>query len=232
MRLNKYLAETGLCSRREADRIIEAGLVTVDGRAATLGEDVSDTNHILVRGKEIKRESQKVLLIFNKPKGIVCTAEKREKNNVIDYIDYPIRIFPVGRLDKDSRGLLLLTNEGELANSLIRARNAHEREYEVRVDGDITSDFIERMSRGVYLPELNETTRACKVKKLSKNSFSIVLTQGLNRQIRRMCKECGRKVLDLKRIRIENLTLGNLKEGEYKKITDKERQSLLARMKG
>lgn len=212
--------------------MIAGGAVKVDGKVATLGMDVSETNLIEVRGKAIKGESQKVLLIFNKPKGVVCTSEKREKDNVIDYIDYPLRIFPIGRLDKDSRGLLLLTNEGELANELIRAKNAHEREYEVRIKDSITSEFIEKMSRGVFLPELGETTRPCKVKKLSKNSFSIVLTQGLNRQIRRMCKECGQRVTDLKRIRIENINLGNLKEGEYREITKKERQSLLARMKG
>lgn len=226
MRLNKYLQTAGICSRRAADRLIEQGAVSVDGKKATLGMNIEDTQMVCVNGKKVTKESHKVLLCFHKPRGIVCTAEKREPNNVIDYIGYPTRIFPVGRLDKDSTGLLLLTNDGDLANELMRARNGHEREYIVETDVPVKADFIRRMENGVYLSELDVRTRPCKVRKINRQSFSIILTQGLNRQIRRMCKECGANVVNLKRIRIGNIKLTDLAEGVYREATSEEREGL------
>ena len=229
MRLNKYLADAGLCSRREADRRIEAGRVTVDGSVATLGTQVEDGQEVICDGKPVSAKERTVILICNKPRGIVCTAEKREKDNIIDYIGYPIRVFPVGRLDKDSRGLILLTNDGELSDALMRSRNGHEREYEVTVNRSIDAAFVRSMSEGVYLEELDVTTLPAKVKKLSADSFSITLTQGLNRQIRRMCETLGYRVKDLKRVRIENLTLGELSEGRYRELTEEEEAALRKR---
>ena len=230
MRLNKYLADAGLCSRREADRRIEAGRVTVDGSVATLGTQVEDGQEVMCDGRPVSAKERAVILICNKPRGIVCTAEKREKDNIIDFIGYPIRVFPVGRLDKDSRGLILLTNDGELSDALMRSRNGHEREYEVTVNKSIDAAFVRSMSEGVTLKELDVTTLPAKVKKLSADSFSITLTQGLNRQIRRMCEALGYRVKDLKRIRIENLTLGDLAEGKYRELTEAEEAKLRERI--
>ena len=228
VRLNKYIAEAGLCSRREADRRIESGRVTVDGQVAGLGTQVEMGQIVCCDGVEVAADNKKVVLICNKPRGIVCTAEKKEKDNIIDYIGYPIRVFPVGRLDKDSRGLILLTNDGELSDALMRSRNGHEREYEVTVDKAIDAEFVRSMSEGVYLEELDVTTLRAKVKKLSSNRFSITLTQGLNRQIRRMCEALGYRVRDLKRVRIENLMLGDLEEGRYRELSENEERDLRA----
>lgn len=224
MRLNKYLSDAGVCSRREADRLTEEGLVTVNGKRAALGMKIEPGAEVCIRGKRITRQEEKVLLAFHKPAGIVCTAEKREKNNVIDFLNYPIRIFPVGRLDKDSTGLLLMTNDGELVNKIMRAGNYHEKEYLVKVNRPIDEAFCRKMAAGV--PILDTVTRPCKVEKLDERAFRIILTQGLNRQIRRMCEALGYRVTELKRVRIMNILLGNLKEGTYRKIQGKEKQEL------
>lgn len=226
MRLNKYLSDAGYCSRRQADRLVEAGRVQVDGRVASLGDQVEEGQVVCVDGKAIKPSRQKIVLAFNKPKGIVCTAEKREKNNIIDYIHYPQRIYPVGRLDKDSEGLILLTNDGEMMNEILRARNYHEKEYEVRVDRPVTKDFLKKMSRGVELPELDTITRPCQVRQTGTCSFRIILTQGLNRQIRRMCEALGYRVRHLRRYRIMNIHLGNLESGKYRELTREEYENL------
>lgn len=220
IRLNKFLSEAGICSRRKADEYIEAGKVMVDGKVAQMGMRVSKNQKIEVEGVTAKKEEEFILLAFNKPKGIVCTASKKDRDNVIDFIHYPKRIFPVGRLDKDSEGLLLLTNDGEFMNYILKARHFHEKEYVVRVDREITPHFIKRMSQGV--PILDTVTRECKVWKSGKQEFHIVLTQGLNRQIRRMCEAVGYQVRDLKRIRIMNYRMENLKLGQYKKISKRE----------
>lgn len=224
IRLNKYLSEAGVCSRREADRLTEAGLVTVDGRTAVMGMKISPDAIVKVRGETVKKEEEKVLLAFHKPAGVVCTAQKKERNNVIDYLNYPKRIFPVGRLDKDSTGLLLMTNDGELVNKIMRAGNYHEKEYLVTVNKPVTEDFCKRMASGV--PILDTVTRKCKVEQTGEKEFRIILTQGLNRQIRRMCETLGYRVTALKRVRIMNICLGRLKEGTYRKIEGKEKKEL------
>ncbi|MCI5821835.1 MAG: pseudouridine synthase [Lachnospiraceae bacterium] len=226
IRLNKFLSEAGVCSRREADRQIENGQVRINGKIATMGQRVFPTDVVEYKEKEIFTKPKPVLLLFNKPKGIVCTAEKREKNNIVDYIHYPTRLYPVGRLDKDSRGLILMTNQGDLVNKIMRGRYGHEKEYIVRVEKPVTSDFIEEMKKGVYLSELKVTTRPCQVEKLSKFTFRIILTQGLNRQIRRMCQEFGYHVRDLQRVRIMNLLVDGIKEGEYREIQPEEYEKL------
>ncbi|WP_343209964.1 pseudouridine synthase [Anaerolentibacter hominis] len=220
-RLNKYLSAAGVCSRREADRMIAEGKVTVDGKPAVLGTMVHPGQNVVFCGKPVVREEPPVLLAFNKPRGIVCTTDsRREKQNVIDYIQYPVRIYPVGRLDKDSEGLLLLTNQGEWMDQILRGRNGHEKEYMVTVDKEITGEFIKKMSGGV--PILDTVTRSCTVEKCGRNRFRIVLTQGLNRQIRRMCEYLGYRVVALKRVRIMNVKLGSLKTGEYREVTGAE----------
>ncbi len=225
-RINKFLSEAGICSRREADRQIEAGNVIIDGKVAESGMRVMPGQHVFYKGKEITKEEEFVLIAFNKPIGIVCTAEKREKDNIIDYINYPKRIFPIGRLDKESEGLILLTNDGEIFNKIIRGSNAHEKEYIVTVNKNITAEFIEGMSNGVYLDELETTTRKCQVTKISNKTFKIILTQGLNRQIRRMCRVFGYHVNKLKRVRIMNINLGDLETGTYRNLTSKEMKEL------
>ncbi len=222
MRLNKYLSSVGYCSRREADRLIENREIEVNGVVAELGTQVEEGDSVSHRGKPVKGADAPVILLFNKPKGIVCTAERREKKNIIDYINYPVRVYNVGRLDKASRGLILLTNQGDLVNALNKASNYHEKEYVVRVDHVVTDEFVQHMSEGIYLSELDVTTRPCKVWKSRYNEFHIILTQGLNRQIRRMCQEEGYFVHDLRRIRIMNLTIEGLEEGKYRKITAEE----------
>ena len=220
VRLNKYLSESGVCSRREADRIIEEGRVTVDGRTAQTGMRVIPGQNVCVDGKPVKRQEEMIVLALNKPPGVVCTEEKREKNSIVRFLDYTVRVTYVGRLDKDSRGLLLMTNNGDIINKMMRAGNCHEKEYKVKVDKPVTEEFLHRMAQGV--PILDTVTRPCKVRKTGKYSFSIVLTQGLNRQIRRMCEALGYQVRDLERVRIMNIELGNLKEGEYRKLKDEE----------
>jgi len=225
VRLNKYLSAQGICSRREADKYIEAGKVTINGRMAGMGEKVDGTEEILFDGKAVSgAKEEKVVLAMNKPAGIVCSS--KEKDNIIDYLKYPRRVYPVGRLDKDSTGLILLTNDGELMNEILKARNYHEKEYEVRVRERITVDFIRGMSEGVWLSELGVKTRPCKVKKVDAYTFRIILTQGLNRQIRRMCAYFNFHVVTLKRIRIMNVQLGELKEGEWREIKGRELREL------
>lgn len=216
IRLNKYLSDSGICSRREADRLIKAGKVTVDGAAAVMGMKVTSERQIFVNGKLVTGEDEAILLAVNKPAGIVCTAASEEKDNIIDFIGYSKRIYPIGRLDKDSEGLILMTNQGELVNKILRGGNNHEKEYLVKVNKPVTSEFIRGMSEGV--PILDTVTKPCTVERTGYNGFRIILTQGLNRQIRRMCEYFGYRVTYLKRIRVMNIKLGNLKTGEYRRI--------------
>ena len=224
IRLNKFLSEAGVCSRREADRLIEAGKVFVDGRRAETGMRVSPAQEIKVGKKVIHKGNEMVLLAVNKPAGIVCTEEKKEKHNIIRFLNYPTRITYIGRLDKDSEGLLLMTNNGDIINKMMRAGNRHEKEYKVTVNKTVTREFIEKMGQGV--PILDTVTRPCKVKAIGKYKFNIVLTQGLNRQIRRMCEYFGYKVTRLERVRVMNIQLGSLKPGEYREVTDDEIREL------
>ncbi len=224
MRINRFLSDAGVCSRREADRLISAGRVTIDGIPAKLGDQADEKQKICVDGRTIAGRKQDILLAFHKPRGIVCTSDHRERKNVIDYINYPSRIYPVGRLDKDSEGLLLLTNQGEIVNKIIRGSNAHEREYLVKVNHTIEPVFLEQMRRGI--PILDTVTRPCTVTQTGPRTFRIVLTQGLNRQIRRMCAYCGYDVVRLRRIRIMNIRLGDLPSGAWREITVEERSKL------
>ena len=232
IRLNKFLSEMGFCSRREADRLIEAGMVFVDGRAAVMGERVCAHQKIICNGTEVRTETSRpepIWLVVNKPRGIVCTTSDKDRaENIIDFIGYPQRVFPVGRLDKDSQGLLLLTNEGDLVNPMMRSANAHEKEYQVRIDRPVTQEFLEAMARGVDIPELNTRTRPCQLRATGKDRFQIILTQGLNRQIWRMCETLGCNVLELKRIRIMNIHLGTLKTGSWRRMTADEYQEMLS----
>lgn len=222
IRINKFLGEAGVCSRREADRQIEAGNVTIDGRKAETGSRVLPGQKVCYMGKTVQKEEERILLAVHKPVGIVCTAEKREKNNIVDFIQYPKRIYPVGRLDKDSSGLILMTNQGEIVNKMMRAGNMHEKEYIVKVHKPVTEPFLRGMAGGVPLVELGVTTRKCFVEKLGKREFRIILTQGYNRQIRRMCEYFGYRVEELKRVRIMNILLGDLEPGTYRKVTEEE----------
>lgn len=226
IRINKFLSEAGVCSRREADRQIEAGNVFIDGVIAKTGDRVVKGQVVTYNGKVVSKEKEMILIALNKPAGIVCTAEKREKNNVIDYINYPKRIYPIGRLDKDSEGLLLLTNNGEIVNKMMRSGNMHEKEYLVTVNKTISDSFIRGLAGGVPLVELGVTTRKCHVKKLSSKQFKIILTQGYNRQIRRMCEYFGYRVVKLERVRIMNISLGDLQRGQYRDVTPQEYRGL------
>lgn len=223
-RLNKFIGETGFCSRREADALIEAGRVTVNGQSAEMGMKVSDDDTVAIDGKTIGTNAGKlVYLAFNKPVGIECTTNTDVKDNIVDYINYPIRIFPIGRLDKASEGLIFLTNDGDIVNKILRARNNHEKEYTVTVNKPITERFIQRMGNGI--PILDTITRKCHVEQISKFTFKIILTQGLNRQIRRMCEYLGYEVTALKRIRIINISL-DVPLGKYRELSDAEIKSL------
>lgn len=224
IRLNKYLSEAGVCSRREADVLIASGKVTVDGKVATTGMKVAEGQKVCVGKKPVEKKSDMVLLVVNKPVGIVCTEEKREKYNIIRFLNYPTRITYIGRLDKDSEGLLLMTNNGDIINKMMRAGNMHEKEYKVTVNKPVTSEFIEKMAAGV--PILDTVTRKCEVEAIGKYKFRIVLTQGLNRQIRRMCEYLGYKVTELKRVRVMNIKLGNLQPGQYREATETEVKEL------
>ncbi|OCS87958.1 23S rRNA pseudouridine(2604) synthase RluF [Caryophanon tenue] len=224
MRINKYLAETGVVSRRGADAWIEAGRITINDELATLGSKVEDGDVVRVDGNIVTREQQLVYIALNKPVGITSTTEQHIKGNVVDFVNHPLRIFHIGRLDKDSEGLLLLTNDGDIVNEILRAENHHEKEYIVQVDKPIDEAFLNKMSSGVEI--LDTTTLPCKVEKISSNVFRIILEQGLNRQIRRMCSACGYNVKRLQRIRIMNIQLGNLKVGQWRDLTDKERNEL------
>lgn len=229
LRLNKYLSEAGVCSRREADKLIESGKVTVDGRPAAMGMRVTPGQRVKVGNKVVSKSDEMVVLAVHKPSGIVCTEERRERNSIVRYLDYPIRVTYVGRLDKDSRGLLLMTNNGDIINKMMRAGNRHEKEYKVTVDKVITAEFLQKMSAGVSI--LDTTTRPCRVKQLGKYTFTIILTQGLNRQIRRMCEALEYEVKDLLRTRIMDIELGSLKEGAYRTLTDKELNHLYEQIK-
>ena len=221
-RINKFLSEIGYCSRRAADKLIEQGRVKINGEVPEMGTKISADDEVSVNGKVVHRAKKKkmVYLAFNKPVGIVCTTDQmREKNNIIDYINYPTRIFPIGRLDKPSEGLIFLTNDGDIVNKILRARNNHEKEYEVTVSKPITKEFIEAMGNGV--PILDTVTRKCFVKQTDKNKFKIILTQGLNRQIRRMCEYLEYDIRKLKRVRIMNINL-DIPIGEYRDFTARE----------
>jgi len=221
-RINKFLSEIGYCSRRAADKLIEQGRVKINGEVPEMGTKISDEDEVSVNGKVVHRAKKKkmVYIAFNKPVGIVCTTDQmREKNNIIDYINYPTRIFPIGRLDKPSEGLIFLTNDGDIVNKILRARNNHEKEYEVTVSKPITKEFIEAMGNGV--PILDTVTRKCFVKQTDKNKFKIILTQGLNRQIRRMCEYLEYDIRKLKRVRIMNISL-DIPIGEYRDFTARE----------
>ena len=229
-RLNKFIADSGYCSRREADRLIEEGRVTVDGRPGVLGDKIAFGMEVRVNGKSLTGSGERVYILLNKPRGIVCTADPREPMNVVDYLNYPIRVFPVGRLDKDSEGLLLLTSDGEIVNRILRASGGHEREYEVAIDKPVTAEFVNRMMSGV--PILDTVTLPCRVRKTGPYTFNIVLVQGLNRQIRRMCQALGANVTHLRRVRLMNLRLGNMKPGQWRELTVQEQRALLDEIAG
>ncbi len=227
IRLNKYLAEHGICSRRDADRLIEQGRVTVNGRIAHMGEQVTDEDEVAVNGKRIGGKPKKVVLAFYKPVGVTCTEKDRYAEKIItDLIRYPVRVTYAGRLDKDSEGLLLLTNDGQLIDAMMRGANRHEKEYIVKVDKEITDGFLDAMGAGIYLKELDQTTRPCQVEKTGKFTFRIILTQGLNRQIRRMCEALGYEVRKLKRIRVMNITVDRIPYGKYRELSAEEMQTL------
>ena len=224
MRINKFLAETGIVSRRGADKWIEEGRVTINGELATVGSKVEDGDVVCVDGKPVQKEEQLVYIALNKPVGITSTTERHIEGNVVDFVNHPLRIFHIGRLDKESEGLLLLTNDGDIVNEILRAENHHEKEYVVQVDKPLTDQFLKKMASGVEI--LDTKTLPCKVEKVSSHVFKIILEQGLNRQIRRMCSALGYSVRRLQRIRIMNIHLGNLKVGQWRDLTEKERTEL------
>lgn len=220
IRLNKYLAQCGVCSRRDADTLIKKGRVLVNGNPAVMGQTVKETDEVWVNGRRLKGRDRNVVLAYYKPIGVTCTErDAHADKKITDMIDYPVRVTYAGRLDKDSEGLLLLTNDGGLIQAMMRGANRHEKEYIVRVNREITPGFLSGMAQGVYLKELDLTTRECEITQTGKFTFRIVLTQGVNRQIRRMCQTFGYQVRSLKRIRVMNITLDNLKCGEYREIT-------------
>lgn len=234
-RLNKWLSRMGVCSRREADRLMEEGRVLVDGRPAAPGQKWTEGQRVCVDGKEVGTRGDEpvpVLLAVNKPTGIVCTTSKKDRaENIVEFLNYPQRIYPIGRLDKESEGLLLMTNQGDLVNKIMKSGNAHEKEYLVTIDRPVTDRFLHEMERGVWLSELQVKTRPCRLKQVGECTFSIILTQGLNRQIRRMCQECGCHVTALKRIRIMNIRLDGLKTGAWREITGSEYAELIRQLK-
>jgi 23S rRNA pseudouridine2604 synthase len=227
MRLNKYISETGICSRREADSWIEAGRVSVNGAKAELGTRVGEGDTVAVDGKTIGAKRKPVYIALNKPVGITCTTERHIAGNIIDFVGHRERIFPIGRLDKESEGLILLTNQGDIVNEILRVENHHEKEYVVTVDKPVDEHFLKGMSSGVRLPELDVTTRPCKVEVIAPRVFRITLTQGLNRQIRRMCEVFGYDVRRLQRLRVVNIRLGPLKVGKWRDLTTDELAGLL-----
>lgn len=224
-RINKYISSSGFCSRRQADEYIRQGQVTIDGVVAEMGSQVLPGQSVLVCGKPVVPEEQRILIAFHKPLGITCTTDTRDPDNIIDFIGYPSRIFPIGRLDKNSSGLILLTNDGDIVNRLLRAEGRHDKEYVVTVDKPVDQNFKNNMEKGV--PILDTVTLPCKVQLTGKNTFHIILNQGLNRQIRRMCEYFGYRVRKLKRIRILNISLGALPVGEYRKLNAKEMKDLM-----
>ena len=227
MRLNKYISETGACSRREADKWIEAGRVTCNGAMASLGTRVGDTDEVRVDGELIGRKKKAVYIALNKPVGVTCTTEPDIEGNIVDFVHHPERIFPIGRLDKDSEGLILLTNNGDIVNEILRSENNHEKEYLVTVDRPITDLALKMMADGVKI--MGEITKPCRVSRVSDRTFRMILTQGLNRQIRRMCSALGYKAQHLKRLRIMNIDLGALGTGEWRELSDGEVRGLLSR---
>ncbi|MBQ3169263.1 MAG: 23S rRNA pseudouridine(2604) synthase RluF [Clostridia bacterium] len=228
IRLNKYISDAGHCSRREADRWIEEGRVYIDGRKGSLGDRVLPGMKVTIQGERVKAQSKNVYIVLNKPVGIVCTTDKREPMNVVDFVDHDRRIYPIGRLDKDSEGLLLMTSDGDIVNRILRAAGKHEKEYQVTVDKPITTEFLQKMASGVKI--LGTTTLPCQIKKTGEKAFTIILTQGLNRQIRRMCETLGYRVKTLKRVRIMNIHLGNLKLGQWRNLTPFEMKELMRRL--
>jgi len=225
-RLNKYLAECGVCSRREADKLIESGKVLVNGVVATTGCKVTEADEVRV-GKKVLGREKKAVLAFYKPIGVTCTEKDKYADKMVkDYVKYPVRVTYAGRLDKDSEGLLLLTNDGDLIEAVMRGVHQHEKEYIVKVNKEITEDFLKQMAAGVYLRELKVRTRACQVEAVGKFTFKIILTQGLNRQIRRMCKELGYEVTSLKRVRVMNIKLNKLAPGQFREVTGEELEQL------
>lgn len=236
VRLNKYLSDAGICSRREADRLIESGKVRVDGVRATCGMKVRLGQRVTVGKKTVNSRNELVALAVNKPVGVVCTEDMRTKNNIIRFLKYPVRVTYAGRLDKDSEGLLLMTNNGDLINQMMRARNYHEKEYKVTVNKPVTEEFLRGMASGVRIVDkekgLDEVTRPCRVEQIGKYKFRIVLTQGLNRQIRRMSEAFGYQVTELIRVRIMNIELGNLKTGTYRELTEEELKGLYRELGG
>ncbi len=232
-RLNKYMAQAGLCSRREADRYIDAGQVYINGQKAELGQLVFVGDKVTIGAKELRDTTEKVVLAWYKPVGVTCTEkDPHAKRKIGDVFKYPVRVTYAGRLDKDSEGLLIMTNDGDLINDMMRGANGHEKEYVVKVDKELTDEFCASMQQGIYLPDLERTTRPCQVSVEGKYTFRIVLTQGLNRQIRRMCEALGYQVKSLKRVRVVNIELGNLKPGEYRELTSSERSVLYRTCKG
>lgn len=229
VRLNKFLSEKGICSRREADRLVDEGKVMVNGVCAVMGQKVSSADEIFVDGKKVSTKQVKpVLIAVNKPAGIVCTTARFDgEKNIVDMVKYPTRIYPIGRLDKESEGLILMTNLGELANEISKASNSHEKEYVVTVNNQVTESFLDKMRRGMHLEELNADTMPCVCTKTGNREFHIILKQGLNRQIRRMCAACGYRVETLKRIRIMNIHLGNIPQGNFRNVTDAEFDKLI-----
>lgn len=227
MRLNKYLAQCGVCSRRDADKLIEQGKILVNGQVAGMGQQVEETDTVSIGKKILQGKRSCKVLAFYKPVGVTCTErDPHAEKKIMDLIHYPERLTYAGRLDKDSEGLILLTNDGDLINAMMRGANRHEKEYIVKTDREITPDFLDKMRNGVYLKELDITTRECRIEKTGKYTFRIILTQGVNRQIRRMCETCGVKVKALKRIRVMNILLGDLNPGEWREITGEELEQL------
>ena len=227
VRINKFLAEAGVASRRQADKLVESGQVTINGIKAKNADKVNDGDKVCVKGKQVFMQDEKHVVAFYKPEGVTCTKQDKYAKVTIDEVfQYPLRLNYAGRLDKDSKGLLIMTNDGDLIDRMMRARNHHEKEYIVKVNNAVTDDFIHKMSNGVYLDELEVTTRQCMVTKVGEYTFRIILTQGLNRQIRRMCASLGYKVESLMRVRVMNVELRNLKPGEYRRITGEELSEL------
>ncbi len=223
-RLNKYLADSGLCSRREADRLITQGKVKINGRVARIGDRVQPGDHVMAGSRVIRAQSDKIYIAVYKPVGIVSTADPDEPMNIVSFINYPARVYPIGRLDKDSEGLILMTSDGDIVNRILRAAGRHEKEYEVSVDKPVSEEFLSRMSKGV--PVLGRTTLPCRVRKTGPRSFRIILVQGLNRQIRRMCEYLGYSVIGLKRLRVMNIHLGRMRPGQWRLLSQTELKEL------
>lgn len=226
-RINKYLAHAGICSRREADRLIEQGRVLVNGHLPVPGQQVSERDEISVNGRKIQGAEKPVVLAFYKPVGVTCTEKDAHAEKIIaDIVHYPVRVTYAGRLDKDSEGLLILTNDGDLIQKMMKGENRHEKEYIVKVDKEVTPEFLIKMESGIYLKDLKIKTRECRTRQIGKYTFKIVLTQGVNRQIRRMCAACGWRAKEIKRIRVMSVTLGNLKPGEFAELSEQETERL------